>query len=128
METRVRINTNSNSIGNGNGNSNVDGNSNYNGKSNGNHNNNAKSNVNGNENGNGDRNINANATRGSYGQTIQCCDPQNNTGTEYCWTHENTGNELHSSGICHYPAIVYKSNYTLENPQEGRTFEMERQG
>ena len=126
METRVISNTNTNRSGNGNENSNNNGNSNGyhsrngNGNGNGNFNHNRNGNVNGN--GNVNRNRNGKSTRGSRGQTIQLPDTSNTTVGAYYWTHNKTGNELHTSGVCRYPAIVHNMNSTLENPQDGSTF------
>ena len=48
--------------------------------------------------------------------------PPNSTGDAYFWTHGNTVNDLHNSGVCRYPSIGHKSNATLDNPHDVSTF------
>ena len=148
METRVGNNNNEKNNGNGNYNGNSNDNCNQNGNGNGNengnfkHNDNVNSNLNGSGNGNSNRNGTGNGNRNfngngnsnvnvnvnGNGQTIQRHDTPNPAGTAYWWTHGKTGNDQRNSGLCRYPDIGHKRTFTLDIPQDGRTFGKERQG
>ena len=111
METCICNNINRNNNGNGNYNGNRNGNRKFNGNVNRNVNRNCNRNINGNGNDNGIGNRN----RNGYRLTRQHRDPKNTTGNAYCWTYGNTVNDLHTSGVCHYPAIFQISTDKLES-------------